>query len=97
MLKLLGPYHQGSVTLVQSPEMKRTFHEQRSLRVSWTFIVKLSKLWAMMCDLFHHTPAMWPVVVILKNRDPLIWYLEMKCNEDMMSERASFRMFIAMQ
>jgi hypothetical protein len=51
----------------------------------------------MMGDLFHHTPAMWPVVVILKNRDPLIWYLEMKCNEDMMSERASFRMFIAMQ
>jgi hypothetical protein len=29
-----------------------------------------------------------------EKQDSLIWYLEMKCNEDMMSERASFRMLL---
>jgi hypothetical protein len=39
-------------------------------------------------------PLLFEPVVLVKKQDPLIWYLEMKCDEDMMSERASFRMLL---
>jgi hypothetical protein len=47
----------------------------------------------------HHTPAAWNCCscsagVIVKKQDPLIWYLEMQRNEDMMSERAGFLMLL---
>jgi hypothetical protein len=50
----------------------------------------------MMCDFVSHAGDVdyrsCSAGVIVKKQDSLIWYLEMQCNEDMMSERASFLM-----
>jgi len=53
----------------------------------------------MMCDFASHAGdvdyrSCSAGVIVKKKQDPLIWYLEMQCNEDMMSERASFLMLL---